>query len=78
MREPIRDWVIRAAIAMNNAKKGGIKGAIGDIEKIQRRDNKAAEEAIEWAKGAAKRRKVALAPLYLSRNQSREFRYYYS
>lgn len=78
MREPIRDWVIRAAVAMNNAKKRGILGNIGNVEEAQRRDKKATEEAIIWAKGAAKRRRVALAPRYLSKNQSREFSNYYS
>lgn len=78
MRESIRDWVIRAAVALNNAKKDDTSGYIGKVEEIQRREKKAAEQAIQWAKGAAKRRKVALAPLYLSKSQSRELRDYYS
>ena len=70
--------MIRAAVALNNAKKGEMFGKIGNVEETQRRDKEAAKAAIEWAKGADKRRKVALAPRYLSKNQSRELRDYYS
>lgn len=90
-QEPIRDWVIRAAIAVNDAKKGHRLGEIGRVEhqkqleerkerlKLYNESSKPIRSYKELPKASAARGgNIAVAVLHLAKNKSREFSHYWS